>query len=213
MPTPQPWSPPQVSGDPGTAYRNNPLVPANWNGANFRGRMEDAIDTESSATSQPNYAFARASAFDPAAAFRDYTTAAKGEFDSDLATQLKTLAGQSVGSGHLDTGFYDMDKGALVKQLAAQYNDKISQAALEATGQGVTNNKNLLDAAEQNNADYLSLLGGTYDRAQNEWYNAQAHKGGGLGSVLGSLAGAALGSFAGGVGSAAGAKLGGSLFK
>lgn len=154
----------------------------------------------------------KAAAFDPAAAYKEYMGGARSAAEDSLGTQLKAMAGQAVGQGRLDTGFYDLDQGDVARNVWADYGRTMSGAALQTAGMQQQQNFGMLDYGAQRRNRYFDLLASGYDRSLAKENAKQARKGGFL-KTLGKIGGAVLGSVAGPVGTALGGKIAGSIFK
>ncbi len=153
----------------------------------------------------------RALAFDPTEALQRFATGAFEEIGELTREQLRELAGEAVGAGRLDTGFFDVDRGDILKAGQRQLANRLAQAALEATGLGLRNLENIGQFGLQQRQTALDLIAGGLDRATAE-ENLRRQRRAALFGALGSLGGAAIGTFlAPGVGSALGAQLGGTL--
>jgi len=188
--------------------RGNPSSPAYWG-----RKIHDATTLEDQYSFDAERgAYERAKSFDPSAAYGTYMEGARSKAADTLGQQLKQLAGQAVGAGRLDTGFYDMDQGDVVRNVWDDYGRTASAAALQTAGMQQQNNFGLLNYGAEARNRYLDLLHGGYDRATAEKAAKDAKKGGFLGG-LGKIVGGVVGSVAGPVGSAFGAKLAGSIFK
>lgn len=113
-------------------------------------------------------AYGRAASYDPAAAVDKFAQGAWSQAQAGIKQDLGDLRGAEVGAGRLDTGFYDYDQGQVMKSAIADYNSKIAQTAVQASGQTVQNNQALLGASEHANTDYMDMVSGGLDRATRE---------------------------------------------
>jgi hypothetical protein len=150
--------------------------------------------------------------YNPEDAYAKYMAGARSQAEDSLGLQLKQLAGQSVGQGRLDTGFYDMDQGDVVRNVWGDYGRTMSGAALQTAGMQTQKNAAMLNYGQDTRNRYFDLLAGGYDRSLAE-KNAKDAKKGGFLKTLGKLGGGLLGSVAGPMGSAFGASLAGRIFK
>lgn len=73
--------------------------------------------------------------FDPSAAGATYAQGAEGAFESQLKGDLTSLTNKAVGSGRLNTGFFDTDQGNVIKSNAANFNNALATAALGFSSQ------------------------------------------------------------------------------
>ena len=117
-----------------------------------------------------------------AQAFKDYAAGGLAGVKSQLGTELDSLAGKAAGSGRLNTGFYDLDQGDVVRNVYGDYDRGLQQAALQTTGMQQQNNQNLLNYTADKRNTYLDLLTGNMDRA-----TAQKNAKGGFWKTLGGI--------------------------
>lgn len=107
--------------------------------------------------------------FDPSASFEKYVTGAQGAFDETLKTANDRLTDTAAGGNRLKTGFFDLDRGELGRQLSADARNAMQMKALETnqqkldaitSGTGIRAN-DLNSLREQ----YLAAETGNADRA------------------------------------------------
>lgn len=148
-----------------------------------------------SSTATGAYNSANAS-FDPQQAFQTYATGAEGQFNTDLGLQLRNLGGAAVKSGRFDSGFYDEDQGQVVRNVASDFNNKIEQGALTASGQREAQIGQEGQYALGEQGMYGDMLSGQQDRetaAQNAQRQARSNFWGSLISGGAKVAAAAAG--------------------
>jgi hypothetical protein len=123
-----------------------------------RGRADVAED----------YYLRQAMGFDPSRALREYGEAAYGDFRRQLTRDIGDLRGAAAGAGRLDTGFYDIDQGYLVSDLANRYQQALASRAMEAAQMDLSRIQNLGAFGERSRETYLDLLAGGLDRETAE---------------------------------------------
>jgi hypothetical protein len=108
-------------------------------------------------------------AFDPQAAFERYVTGAQGAFDETLKTNNERLIQTAAGGGRLNTGFFDLDRGELGRQLSADARNAMQQKALETNQQklsAITSGTGIrADDLNALRAQYLEAESGNADRS------------------------------------------------
>jgi hypothetical protein len=143
---------------------------------------------EGRANRAEDYYLDEATGFDPRAALQEYGEAAYGDFSKKLTREVGEMGGRAVGAGRLDTGFYDVDQGELVTDLAGQYQRDLSSHALDAAGMNLRRIEGVGSYGQGARNTYLDLLAGERDRQTAE-RNARRQMWGGLaGSALGATA-------------------------
>ncbi len=178
-----------------------------FNRDRFRYATTQALGRELGAGRREDDAYRAFTDFDPRAAFDEYTAGSLAETRSALADELEDLTGSAVGAGRANTGFFDRDRGEVVKELFDRHNARTSQAALQTAGMRQNQLGTALDFGAQARNRYLALLVGAYDPRTGE-----DNAGGGLLGALGGVGGGVGGFFAGGpAGAAAGARIGSGL--
>lgn len=127
--------------------------------------MTQATSTAGAQSTAASGQYAKDNAsFDPSAAFQTYAKGAEGDFNTQLGQQLKTLSGSAVGQGRFDSGFYDEDQGQVVRNVASDFNNKIQQGALTASGQRLSQIGQEGQYAQGEQGMYGDLLSGQLDR-------------------------------------------------
>lgn len=130
----------------------------------------------------------QATSFDPREALGEYGEAAYGDFRRNLGRDVERLGGAAVGAGRLDTGFYDVDQGELVSDLASRYQQAISGQAMNAANLQQRNIEGVGRYGQGARNTYLDMLAGQMDRETAE-RNAKRDMWGNLiGSGLGAAA-------------------------
>ncbi len=130
--------------------------------------------------------------FDPREAMEEYGDAAYGKFSRQLGRDIEGLRGEAVGAGRLDTGFYDVDQGELVSDIANRYQEAISSRALEASGQNLRRLEGIGSYGRGTRNTYLDMIAGGLDRETAERNAKRRMWSGAIGSgagVAGLLAG------------------------
>lgn len=143
----------------------------------------------------------RALDFDPNEAYDKYMSGATNQFGELLDTRLKTLAGRSVGAGRLDTGFFDLDQGDVVRSVAQDFSNTASNAALDVSGQVMSNNNSIGNYGLQREGMAMDVLSGNADREmmrENARREEKARKRGGIGGLIGGALGGVGGFLIGG---------------
>jgi hypothetical protein len=115
-----------------------------------------------------NYYLDRVMSFDPSRALREYGEAAYGEFRRNLNRAVAELGGAATGAGRLNTGFYDLDQGELVSDLANRYQQALASRAMEAAQMDLSRIQNVGAFGERTRSTYLDLLAGGLDREEAE---------------------------------------------
>jgi hypothetical protein len=181
----------------------------------FRGAAPDltrralAEVSRSSAlgTQAENEFFKRAMAFDPQAYAEQSAQGIVGSLTPQFQRNLQMMQGQAAGSGRLETGFFDMDRGRLFED----FNNRVAQAvaanAMQSAGMAQQNIGQIGEFGGNLQNRFINLLGGSLDRATAE-ENARKEGGG----LFGKLLGGALGLVGGPIASAAGSYIGGKIF-
>jgi hypothetical protein len=180
----------------------------------LRGRLYRGLDEEEGyGREAERRARAGLEAFDPRAAFQEYAGGAQRMFMDELGRELTTLRGQSVGAGRLETGFWDLDQGDVIRNVSGDFQNRIASGALQTAGMEQQRRGDLLASGTEARNRYFDLLAGTYDRATDAYrWNKQNRKKG-LGAFLGGTLGTAIGAFGGPTLAAAGGNVGAKLFK
>lgn len=154
-----------------------------------------------------NEFFQRSLGFDAQAAAEESSRGIIGSLSGDLQKNLEFARGQAVGSGRLETGFFDEDRGRLFEDFNERVANAIARNALSAQQLNLANTQGIGQFGQQLGNRFVNLLGGSLDRATAQ-ENAE-NRGGGL---FGTLLGGALGLVGGPVASAAGGFIGNKLF-
>lgn len=158
--------------------KNGRNVPG-WNMDEFRkDYLKGLGEEEQFGLDAERDAYAQAKAWDPSAAFGQYAEAATGEAGESLKKQLEALAGRSAGMGRIDTGFYDLDQGDVVRDVYGDLNRNLQSKALEVTGMQQQNNFGLLNYGQEARNRYFDLLTGFGDRRYAELYPPPKQKSG-----------------------------------
>lgn len=152
--------------------------------------------------------FQRAMGFDPQAAAETSARGIAESLSSDLRRNLEFAQGQAVGGGRLDTGFFDVDRGYLMEDFNQRLASAIAQQALQAQQLNLQNIQGIGSFGESVSNRFISMLGGSLDRAQAE-ENARREGGGLFGKILGGLGGMVLPGIGSAVGEAVGDKVSG----
>lgn len=103
--------------------------------------------------------------YDASAAMKEYASGAWDQSKIAMDKGIEQLGGRAVGQGRLNTGFYDLDQGDLVRGITRDYSNNIATKALDAAGltlqSRIANDQMRLDAAKGTAAgrsNYQSLL-------------------------------------------------------
>jgi hypothetical protein len=146
--------------------------------------------------------------FDPTQAVTRFGQGFLDEAREGLGQDFESLAGQSVGSGRLRTGFFQRDSGRLFQDFNRRVSNAIAQQSLEASRQSLVNIQGLQGFGGDLLRQQTDVLGGAFDRATAE-DNAQG--GGFFGKALGFAAGIAGTALAGPIGGAIAGRIAGGI--
>lgn len=135
--------------------------------------------------------------FDPQEMMRSQITGFAGEEQRRMDRSLDALAGRAAGAGRLNTGFFDLDQGSIVRDSNERLQDVIAQTAGQATAMTQRNNESIGMRGQQAGDQYLDLITGQLDREQGERNARQQERTGRL-SAGASLVGSFLGTETGG---------------
>lgn len=106
--------------------------------------------------------------FDPTDAIRTYADAQWSGAQEGLKRQLGDLAGSAAGSGRLDTGFYDQDRGEVIRNVMGDYSRGVASTALDATRMRMSNTNQLAGMGMEYAGMSADLASGAMDRRQAE---------------------------------------------
>ena len=141
--------------------------------------------------------------FDPSQAVTQFGSGFLDEATENLEQRVQSLAGQSVGSGRLKTGFFQQDAGRLFQDFNRRVSNAIAQQSLEASRLSLANIQGLQRTGADLLGQQIDLLGGAFDRQ-----TAEENAGGGFWRGLATVAGGVGGFLIGGPpGAAAGASV------
>jgi len=167
-------------------------------GAAAGGRGEQAQDAYIS----------RASSFDASKSLNDWARGAYANVSAGLDRRLRDLSGAAVGSGRLNTGFFDEDQGQLIRDTQADFTNNLSQQALGAAELQQRNDTSLgaygerqtefaTDIAQSRREEMINAAREQAERARRRKRGIGSAIGGALGAaggfLLGGPAGAATG--------------------
>jgi len=158
----------------------------------------------------------RAQNFDASKAVNQYAQGAWGSISSALGQQLNTLKSQAAGAGRLDTGYFDVDQGRLVRSALDDFSNRVSQQAVAATGLDLRNTEDLGNFGQRSTEDANDLLTSRRQEMENAYRESEARKRSrraGIGSAIGGILGAGAGALFGApqIGYGIGSALGGSV--
>jgi len=151
-----------------------------------------------------NEFFQRSLGFDAQAAAERSAMGIAGSLSGQLGRNLELARGQAVGSGRLETGFFDEDRGRIFEDFNERLTNAIAQQALQAQSLNLQNLGQIGQFGQNVQNRFVNLLGGSLDRATAE-ENARRQQGGGL---FGQLLGGVIGAAAPGIGSTIGGAIG-----
>lgn len=149
----------------------------------------------------------RATNFDASKALNTYATGAYSTVAEGLKRTLADVRGRAVGAGRFDTGFLDEDQGTVIKDTMADFNNRLSQQALAATGMQQENDRALGEFGQRQRGYQTDLLMSRREELENnarEEAERKRKRRGGIGGAIGGLLGAAGGFVLGGPAGAAG---------
>lgn len=148
--------------------------------------------------------------FDASEGLNDYARGAYATISDQLGEELKRLRGSAVGAGRLDTGFYDEDRGELVRSTQRDFSNALAQQALNAQGQQLRNAEGLASFGQGQQRDANDLLTSRREELENAYREEQERKRkGGLGGFLGGVVGSVVPGIGSAIGGALGSKIGG----
>ncbi len=154
----------------------------------------------------------RASNFDASKALNTWAQGAYGSISSALDQRLKGLAGQAVGAGRLNTGFYDEDQGTLVRGAQQDFSNALASQALGAASLQSSSDRALGQFGQEQTEFGTDVAQSRREEMINAEREAQARaraRKRGIGQLIVGGLGAAAGGLAGGwAGASAGWKLG-----
>lgn len=151
--------------------------------------------------------------FDASASLNKYAQGAWGNISSALGQTLREQAGQAVGGGRFDSGFYDEDKGTVINRATSQFSNDIAQQSLGAAQLQQRNTESLGAFGSERTGMGNELLAARSEQVQNDEREQAERKrkgrsglygaiGMGLGNLvapgIGGMIGGAIGSYAGG---------------
>lgn len=139
----------------------------------------------------------RARSYDPQASFERSANAARVGYRKQLQRDLRDEEGAAVGAGRLDTGFYDEDRGEVIRRSDESFNRELAGMALNTEGLRLRNQEGLGQYGQFASNRYLDILTGGLDRAEAE-AEARRKRGSFLGRLGRGIVGAAGGFVAGG---------------
>ncbi len=170
--------------DPTVRYQET----VGYNADALKGRTMVAMNRENATAQQLQDEYIRrALSFDPSQAVADTARGTWSSIVSDvggLKDMLRDLKGQSVGSGRLDTGFFDEDQGAVINRAVENLNSQVAQGSLQATGMAQRNIEDIGSYASQSRARYLDLLTGGLNQQIAQQEAAKARKAGLWGDII-----------------------------
>jgi len=121
----------------------------------------------------------------------------------DLNRNLEIARGQAAGSGRLETGFFDQDRGRLFEDFNVRLANAIAQQSLQAESLNLRNQEGIGAFGTNISNRFVNLLGGATQAGVQE-QSAENQRGGLFGKILGGIGGLVLP----GIGSAVGDYLG-----
>lgn len=149
-----------------------------------------------------------AMSFDPSQAVSQYGQGFLDQAQEGLGRDFESLAGSSVGSGRLKSGFFQRGQQDLFQDFNRRVANAVAMQSMNAANLDLQNIQGMgrfgLDMQDQQ----VELLTGAMDRSQAE---ENADEGGWFSRIVGGGLGAVAGSVLPGFGTAAGAALGGKV--
>lgn len=118
----------------------------------------------------------RAGSFDPTTAINTYARGAWDQASTGMRDELRKLKGSAVGSGRLNTGFFDEDQGEVYKNTVADFNNRIAQTAVTGAGMQLQNNAGLANFASDRTNMFADLLASRREQVENDARAAAAAK-------------------------------------
>lgn len=173
-------------------------------GTTFRGAQSDLTETALGALQgaqtlggqAESEFFQRSLAFDPQQGALESSRAIAGDLSDILGRNLESARGQAVGSGRLDTGFFDIDRGRLFEDFNTRLSRAIAENSLRAQSLQLGNIQGIGNFAGNVQNRFVNLLGGSLDRATAE-RNAEEEQKRRRGGLFGRIAGGIIGGIGG----------------
>lgn len=135
------WNPSNLRGVSTAPLRN----------FNAGGTMRDYLTQSGGTQTWDTNATGATSAYDPRAAVDEYARGAAAQSRHVLAEQLEGAENAAARSGRLNTGFFDREKGSVIRRVGEDLNSRIATKAVDAAqiraGIENTNTRNLTDAS------------------------------------------------------------------
>ncbi len=150
--------------------------------------------------------------FDPREAYQEYARGAAAESEGVLGERLKAM--QAGAGNRLDTGFYDIDRGDVIRNVRADLSNRLAQGALQASGQRLGQLEGMGALGLRRGELGAEIRAGSADRYQamaNVEEQRRRRRRSGIAGLLGTAAGAVIGSAVPGIGTAIGAGIGSKL--
>jgi hypothetical protein len=115
------------------------------------GTMRGYLDGSGGAQSWNTNATGATSGFDPRMAMEEFARGAAGQAKFVLADQLEAAENSAARRGRLNTGFFDREKGSVIRRVGEDLNNQIATRAVDAAGIRAqienANTRNLTDAS------------------------------------------------------------------
>lgn len=178
---------------PGRSRLGRSRDSALWN--HYLDSLEGEESNGNAGGDAEDYFYQQARDFDPRKAVNEYAQGAYQEIfngTGGVGQQLDDLRGRSVGSGRLDTGFFDRDSGEVMQRGQADLNSRIAQQSTAAAGMNLSRINSIGDYGANRRSRYLDMLSGGLDREQAA-KNASRKATNDTLSTVGQFAGLALG--------------------
>lgn len=148
-------------------------------------QFDAATEREGATAAASDAAYERDNAaFDPRAAFKEYSAGAMSDFSRNLALSLRDLKGSAVGAGRLDTAFFDEDQGQVVSDLGSRYLADVNQHALQTAGMRQGQIQYEGNRGTQRTQNYQDALAATLDRETAERNARRATRQGLIGGAV-----------------------------
>ena len=173
-----------------------------------------AYAREDAAGMDEDVAAERLRGFDANAGFDRWMQGAQSRVSDRLRRTLRDTAGEATAAGRFDTGFFDEDRGTVIRNVMDDFNNTVAERALQAQGQQLDATRSLGEMGGRRRERALDLMTAERQFAVEEEARRRAERRarrGAWGQVAGAVIGGTLGSVVPGIGTKIGATLGAGL--
>ena len=143
--------------------------------------------------------FQRATGFDARRGAAETARGIAGDLSIDLNRNLERARGVASGSGRLNTGFFDQDRGRLFEDFNSRLANAIAQQSLQAESLNLRATEGIGAFGQNVSNRFINLLGGATEAGVEE-QSAENQRGGLFAQLLGGAGGLVLPGIGGQVG-------------